>query len=195
MPRPLAPAGPALTLLLALHALLPAAASAQTGAAGEYRLKAAFLYRISQFVEWPHSALGPEGQAFAICVLGSDPFGPSLRELGTRQHGGRPIVLQYPANARDARSCQMVYVESASKRLIDELGSTLADLPVLTVSATEGFVDQGGGIGFITEQGKLRLEINVEALRRAKLKPSVKLLEVAARLVGPTRTGGAEASR
>lgn len=83
----------------------------------------------------------------------------------------------------------MVYLESGGKKAIAELTASLADLPVLTVGGAEQFVDQGGGVGFVVEGGKLRMEINVEVLRRARLKPSAKLLEVAARLVGSGRGG------
>ncbi|MCV2354947.1 YfiR family protein [Paucibacter sp. B2R-40] len=168
--------------------VLPAAAAPEAQAGySEYRLKAAFLYRISQFVEWPQPAAGGADSAFTICVLGSNPFGESLRELATRQHGNRPIALQYPASAREARACQIVYLDAAAKKTVTELASSLADLPVLTVSAAEQFVDYGGGVGFILEGGKLRMEINIEVLRRANLRPSAKLLEVAARLVGSAK--------
>lgn len=173
-------------LALVLTSLPPRGAAAEA-LVGEYKLKAAFLYRISQFVEWPEGEAGE--RAFHICVLGSDPFGDSLRELSTRNHGSRPIALLYPATAREARACQMVYLDSGGKKAIGELTASLADLPVLTVGGAEQFVDQGGGVGFVVEGGKLRMEINVEVLRRARLKPSAKLLEVAARLVGTGRAG------
>lgn len=170
--------------LALLAAALPCFAAASEALYGEYRLKAAFLYRISQFVEWPAAEAGAAETAFTVCVLGSDPFGDSLRELSTRSHGGRPIALQYPQSAREARACQIVYLDAAPRKAVAELTASLADLPVLTVSGGAQFVDQGGGVGFVVEGGKLRMEINLDALRRANLKPSAKLIEVAVRLVG-----------
>lgn len=176
--------GASLSLSLSLVCGAPHPAAAAEALVGEYRLKAAFLYRISQFVEWPEPESESAERAFHICVLGSNPFGESLRELSTRTHGKRPIALLFPATAREARACQMVYLESAGKKAVGELAAGLADLPVLTVGGSEQFVDQGGGVGFVVEGGKLRLEINLDALRRANLKPSAKLIEVAVRLVG-----------
>lgn len=152
---------------------------------GEYRLKAAYLYRISQFIEWPEA--GKPEQAFNICVLGSDPFGESLRELSTRTVASRPIALQYPATPREARACQIVYIDEAQKKALSDLAAVLGDLPVLVVGGSPQFIDQGGAIGFVVEAGKLRMELNLDVLRRANLKPSAKLIEVAVRTVGSWR--------
>jgi hypothetical protein len=60
--------------------------TAQSPPAGEFEVKAAYLYNFGRFVEWPASASSDE--AFAICVLGHDPFGSildsTLREIAAR---------------------------------------------------------------------------------------------------------------
>jgi hypothetical protein len=52
-------------------------------------------------------------------------------------------------------------------------------LSVLTVSDTDGFLDAGGMIQFLIENGHVRFAINVDATSRAKLKLSSKLLSLA----------------
>ena len=59
----------------------------------------------------------------------------------------------------------------------------MEDQPVLLVADVPGFASDGGMIGFVFEEGRIRFEINREALDRAKLKASAKLLKLA-RLVG-----------
>lgn len=152
----------------------------------EYRLKAAYLYRISQFIEWPE--VDKPEQAFNLCVLGSDPFGETLRELSARTVASRPIALQYPATPREARACQLVYVDEAPKKTLNELTAVLGDLPVLVVGGSPQFIDFGGAVGFVIEGGKLRMELNLDVLRRANLKPSAKLIEVAVRKLGSGRS-------
>ena len=51
--------------------------------------------------------------------------------------------------------------------------------PVLTVGETDQFMEQGGVINFVKKEGKVRLEINLDAARQAKLEISSKLLNVA----------------
>ncbi|MFY7866086.1 YfiR family protein [Roseateles sp.] len=167
--------------------LLSSAVAAPEALIGEYRLKAAFLYRITQFVEWPDPLPGSEDAAFTLCVLGSDPFGESLRELTTRKVGHRRIALLYPSSVKDARVCQMVYLDEVTPKTVAELKSTLGELPILTVGGAPQFIDQGGAVGFVIEAGKLRMEINLDSVRRANLKPSAKLVEVAVRTLGAGR--------
>src|SRR6202023_1542561 len=70
--RMLARSGACLALLLLLGFRLAAQS------AGEYELKATFLYKFAGFVEWPDAlSNGPLG----IGVVGQDPFGPALDEV------------------------------------------------------------------------------------------------------------------
>jgi hypothetical protein len=50
---------------------------------------------------------------------------------------------------------------------------------VLTVGETESFTAQGGAINFLMIDSKVRLEINLAAVRQANLQVSSKLLSVA----------------
>jgi len=59
--------------------LLLAVSVARTGAeddmAGEYLVKAAFLYNFAKFVEWPEEAFYDDRSPLTLCILGEDPFG------------------------------------------------------------------------------------------------------------------------
>ncbi len=57
--------------------------------------------------------------------------------------------------------------------------SSLRGSSVLTVADTAGFLDAGGMIQFLNENGRVRFAINVDATSRAKLKMSSKLLSLA----------------
>jgi hypothetical protein len=50
---------------------------------------------------------------------------------------------------------------------------------VLTVGETEGFASQGGIVNFKLEDGRVRLEINIDAAGQAKLRISSKVLSLA----------------
>src|ERR1019366_7169794 len=69
---------PLVFCLLLVHATAPKIAAGQADSTGEYELKAAMLYNLTRFVEWPPSAF-PDPQAPILpCILGRDPFGSSL---------------------------------------------------------------------------------------------------------------------
>jgi hypothetical protein len=50
---------------------------------------------------------------------------------------------------------------------------------VLTVCDIDGFVENGGVIRFVTMDNKVHFEININAVERARLKMSSKLLNLA----------------
>ena len=72
--------GPLMANLMAVLAatalLLPAPAHAQEiDEAKALRVKAAYLYKLPKFVDWPVSAFKGDQKNFVIGVLGEDPFG------------------------------------------------------------------------------------------------------------------------
>src|SRR5882757_8778032 len=44
----------------------------------EYEVKADYLYNFGRFVRWPADIPAAQDNSFPICVLGQDPFGPTL---------------------------------------------------------------------------------------------------------------------
>lgn len=159
---------PGVLWLLALAAL-PAHAAMDT--ALETKVKAAYLYHLIKFVEWP--AL-PSDQ-FRICVHGSRPLGDLLGELSNRAARDRPLKIEQDG---DTGRCQMLFIgrdEKAPAELLAQARKTGA----LTVGDQEDFARRGGMVGFYSESGKIKLEVNPEAARAANLKFSAKLLEIA----------------
>jgi YfiR/HmsC-like len=71
----------AFAFFLIWHAIVDSSAlHAQTKAATEYQVKAAFLYNFAKFVDWPPSAFSDAKQPLDICVYGRDPFGTALED-------------------------------------------------------------------------------------------------------------------
>lgn len=146
------------------------------------RLKAAFLYNFSQFIEWPDTSFAGADAPFVICVPGAaGSFSAALAPLEKRKHKGRAIVIQRPNSVAEARKCQIIYLLDAKFALADgkPLLPQLADAPILSVSEARGLAVNGAGIGFVEQDGKLRLVIDLGLLRPVKLRPSAKLLEIA----------------
>jgi len=146
----------------------------------EYPLKLAFLYNFTKFVEWPSDSYRNPGAPLAICVVGTDPFSPSLEgELRTRTVEGHPVEVR-TLSPNDALSvCHMVFVPVTEKNQAARIVSGLKGSSTLTVGETEGFAVQGGIINLTVEEDKVHFEINPVAAERAGLKISSKLLSMA----------------
>lgn len=159
----------ALCLLLPL---ISVAAAAQEGNL-EAKVKAAYLYHLTKFVDWP--AL--PNDVLRICVQGDEAIGVLLNQLSNRQVNNRPLKIE-PEFTGDPTQCQVLFIGRADKRLEETLGRVRGQA-VLTVSDLEHFTQRGGVVGFYSEGGKIKLEINPETARGSKLKVSAKLFEVA----------------
>ncbi len=163
-----------ITLLALAGALLAA------GAPSEYQVKAVFLYNFSQFVEWPAAAFADAGAPFAICVLGSDPFGTHLDEVvKDEKAGGRPMVARRLASAGDSSGCHIVYVSASESANLARVLEDLEGRHVLTVSDMEAFTSRGGMVRLYTDRSRIKLRIGLGAATAAGLSISSKLLRLA----------------
>jgi hypothetical protein len=153
-------------------------ASAQT--IDEYQVKAAFLYNFAKFVEWPALTFKTDRDPMRICVLGQNPFGGALSDaVGGKTVLGRPFAVVDISETSQSSECQMLFVSSSERKRLRSILGELRPTGVLTIGETEGFAAQGGIVNFRLEEGRVRLEINIEAAERARLRISSKVLTLA----------------
>lgn len=176
-----------LCVLSLLLMALPAMAE-KLAIVDEYRLKAALIYNFTQYIDWPDSAFAESGSPFVICVAGNDPFGAAFAGIQNQKYKKRPIDLKYPKTVAEARYCHILYVENPHATMLDhDAMKVLGDAAVLTVSSSEDAMESGVGIGFVSMGGKIRWTLNLNAVRKARLKVSVKLIEIAIDIVGEAK--------
>jgi hypothetical protein len=175
-------------LLAGLAAASLAAAPARTAAddrPAEYEVKGAFLFHFARLTEWPQGAL-PAGEPFVIAILGQDPFGAALdRMLESESAHGRPLQVHRSATIADLpEQLHLLFVSASERPYVTTILSRFKGRPVLTVSELDGFGEKGGMVNFVvTEQGRVRFEINVREAHASGLKMSSQVLKLA-RIVG-----------
>jgi hypothetical protein len=158
-------------------ALMLSATTAWTSAQDvplEYRVKAAYLFNFTKFVDWPVTATA--GSFFSICLAGRNPFGPTLSAtLVGEVAAGLPMMARV-VSAPQASSCHVLFVprDIAAAPYLRGIGAA----PVLTVGESPNFLTQGGAINFVLDGGRVRFEINQAAAERAQLKVSSRLLQL-----------------
>jgi len=153
---------------------------AQAQDAGEYPVKAAFLYNFAKFVEWPPEAMGASSAPLVLGVLGDDPFGSSIDQLvAGKTANGRQLSVRRLKWGQDLGQCHILFICSSERKRVPQILDSLKGTTVLTVGEMEQFSQQGGMIQFVLEQSKVRFEINVGAADRARLRVSSKLLALA----------------
>lgn len=138
----------------------------------EYKVKAGYLYNFTKFITWPED----NSATFNLCIVGGDPFGDVINPIEQRSAFGRPIKLFRFNSFNNQQYCHILFVNGSIKDKFMFKGMlVIRD----AVGEIKEFAAQGGMIGFINRQGKIKLLINLKTLQQSDLKISAKLLEVA----------------
>jgi hypothetical protein len=151
------------------------AAGVSAQAAGGSYTKAAFLLNFATFTEWPGLADG----AIAICVESDDDVAAALQSLGAKGTlDGRRVQVRVITPDQRPRGCHMLYLGA---RLPQETSGLIdsADGSLLTVSDTARFAEGGGMIELFEDKGRIRFAVNVDAVRRSRLRVSSRVLGLA----------------
>lgn len=146
----------------------------------DYQVKATYLYNFGRFIEWPEKLAAAQGGSFTVCVLGQDPFGPSLdATLAGETIGGKTVVAKRISSAEESGDCQILFLSLTDDNRLNKIIADLDKKAVLTVSDMSQFVKRGGMIQFVLEGKKVRFEVNLTATQHAGLTLSSELLKVA----------------
>ena len=165
--------------LLALH-LLGAAEAQSRVSYSEEQVKAVFLLNVTHFVTWPDSERNYQEEPFTFCVLGNTRFADELVAVlkGELFFSSRPIVvvvddpLQLPP-------CDLLYIDKDVDLKVDEIVDQVGSLSVLTVGDDAEFSRKGGAVTLELRGSRIKLHVNVDAVRRHGLQVSSKLLQIA----------------
>jgi len=153
----------------------------------EYQVKALFLMNFTKYVDWPATAFAETNSPISIGVYGENKFGDDLpKAVVSRSVNGRSIMIRQIGSTNDLAKCHILFISSSEQKNLGKILAQTRGLPVLTVGESEQFTEQGGDINFVKKDGKIRLEINLQAAQEAKLQISSKLLSVADVVKGKT---------
>lgn len=149
----------------------------------EFKIKTAYLYNFTKFIVWPEKT----GSSFNLCVIGETPIKSMLSSLESKMVLDKPIRIRYFDSITQISDCHIAYFEQIAPPDGETLNNTLLVTQLdktLTVSSQDRFAEQGGMIGFVLEDEKLKLHINLPAIKRQGLNISAKLIEVASQVKG-----------
>ncbi|HTZ19072.1 MAG TPA: YfiR family protein [Dissulfurispiraceae bacterium] len=150
----------------------------ETYKAGEYQVKAAFIYNFINFVEWPPQSSFAGSPTITLCIIGDDPFGDALRDLQNETVRGKKLTVKY-RSPDDIRGCNIIFLSASDKYHASKIVRSVGKSDILTISDTEESAQRGIIISFFVEQNKVRFVINTGAAKRAGLNISAKLLKLA----------------
>jgi len=148
---------------------------AQAVAAPE--LKALFVLNFTRFTEWPD--LEPAAP-LVLCVLGDEPVLEALSVAARSQHVNDHRIQVARMTAAGAwPTCHVLFVSGTSVKASSSLLESVRASPILTVSDQSLFAQSAGVIELYAEGDKMKFAVNVDALQRARLRISSRLLGLA----------------
>jgi hypothetical protein len=142
------------------------------------KVKAAFLYKFSAYVDWPPRAFDSATSPFFLCVVESgERFTHTLREVVNGETvNGRPVVVRQINSAEEGKhGCHILYIGTPDTEFAAEVANAVRGTNTLTVSdnASQGIID------FMIADNRVRFSINNEAAAENGLVISSKLLDLA----------------
>jgi hypothetical protein len=150
---------------------------AQTGAS-ERSVKAAFLYKFTEYVDWP--ATSAQDEPFTIGVLGSGAFADELLRMTEDRSVDQRFIQVRRLTPNDAvDDLDVLFIAAEQRGRLSELLSPARGRPILTVTESEGALADGSIINFTVMGDRVRFEISLDAAQASQLKLNSRLLAVA----------------
>ena len=148
-------------------------------ASDAYAVKAAYIYNIAKFVQWPTTVFASPTSPLNLCILGRTDLDDALSKMAENTVKGRTLVIKHYSDEQFTQNCHILFISPTKQPLLTPIINTLANRPVLTVSDMEHFSQRGGMITLFQAGQRIRFTINAGAVQRAGLKISSKLLRLA----------------
>ncbi|USX16767.1 YfiR family protein [Oxalobacteraceae bacterium OTU3CAMAD1] len=181
-------------LLLSLLALLlsmstlpsPAAAAGDTDPSRvAAQVKAAYIYRFAEHIEWPPAAFADDAAPLVIAVVDADQVAAELNQLRqTRQIKGRGVTVRTLRAGDPAGAIQVLYIGAQDGARVKRTLEAAATPGVLAITDGAGTLAAGSAISFVPVDNRIRFDVSLSHAERSGLKISARLLAVAHKIEG-----------
>lgn len=141
----------------------------------QYQVKAAFLYRFIDYVEWKS---GSKSQTFNIVILGQSNITPILNGIAKNKKAKNKMINVKEYDELDKiKTCDVLFIPYDCKIPIETIISKYSGKPVLLVSEENGFGKKGTHMNFVIVNNKLKFEVNQKAINKSNMNISSFLLQ------------------
>jgi hypothetical protein len=169
-----------MAILKALVLALLCCAAVEARSPHEYDVKAAYIYRFSFFIDWPDSVFKDSKAPLTIGVVDSDGLKEALdRTLAGKKVKGRSITTRLFDGSKEPNYCHILYVSDTDRTTAKKTLDRIKGSPTLVVGEADDFLTDGGPIQFVAKDERIRFRIDNVVARRAGLRISSKLLQLA----------------
>jgi hypothetical protein len=156
---------------------LPQSVAAQSLAAPQ--LRGAYLFNFIQFTEWPADAV-PAGASLTLCIVNDEPVANAV-DTTIKGHtvDGHGLNVRRLKTGEPLPTCHLLYLGGANLKQSLAAVEAIKGVFVLTVSDATRFADTGGMVELFVESGRMKFAVNMDALQRAHIRLSSRVLGLA----------------
>lgn len=144
----------------------------------DYKYQSLFINNFAKNIEWP-----PEAQTgdFVIAIYDNAKVAAEMETFFQgKMVASRKVVIVKFASLDAIPNCHILFVPVSNKNNISQIVSKLGDNHTLLITEKEGWGRQGSVINFvISDDGKMKFEINKEAAKKHSLKIPGTLINLA----------------
>ena len=173
-------------LLICLHAILIGALSCTSmtlhAATKEEAVKAGSIYNFTKFVIWPNDISTRDN--FNLCVFSKNKPNAGLQALSGKLVVDKPLVLHHMIEGSNLNNCHVAFIANDTNKNVQKTLNKIINLPILSVSDSPDFINNGGMIGLIKDGPHVSFEINITATNAVGINIGAQLLKLAKRVKG-----------
>jgi|HubBroStandDraft_6_1064221.scaffolds.fasta_scaffold1941191_1 hypothetical protein len=138
------------------------------------------MYNFAKFVDRQAQTFDGPVRPIVFCVLRQTPLSAALRDaLSRKVIDHRPLEFPPLADSEQEGECHVFFSSSPDRKHLCQILNEVKSLNVLTVGEVEDFVREGGIVWFVLGEGRVRLDLILDAADDAKLLMKSKLLTLA----------------
>ena len=164
----------------------------------EYQVKSLLIWQIAnRYITWPkETEMNNRNKPFVIAIFGENPIIPYLEQVYSRnQQPGeiknKIVVVRHITRVDQIPGCHLLFVSDLPGRFFSRVVEYIQDKPILTVTDTADYSEEGVHISFLVEKTPekpvIGLAVNETAARQSGLEISEELLKIAKVIVRPYR--------
>jgi hypothetical protein len=151
--------------------------------ASEASVKAAFLYKFANYIEWPAGTFSAPASPLVIGVIGASDIASELeRIVPGRAVNGHPVTVKRVREGEALRGIHVLFI-GKDQASIAHVVRAAQQNGVLPVTDSDRGLDEGSAINFLSAGERIAFEVSLEAAEKSGHRISSRMLSVARRVV------------
>jgi hypothetical protein len=149
------------------------------GITKEDKIKASYVFNSIRFISWPPNALERLASLNVCTISQNNAFKNAFKPVVGKKIKGHILKFYQVKVGENIDRCHVLFLDKTAAKKIKILRDILLQKQILFISDIKDFCEQGGMIGLKLQDGRIKLEINLSAVKLVGFEISSNLLEVA----------------